>query len=82
MKVIIAVSIVVFALLFFKRYDLYESRNDFDNSYVVVEEGILLERSCISKGKTLDNPFKCVGHNLWGKFLKNNHDYNKEREID
>lgn len=82
MKVIIAISIAVFTLLFFTRYDLYESEGSFSDSYVVVEKGFYLQDSCIAKGEQLDKPYKCIGHNTWGEFRKKNHNYKQERDVE
>ncbi|MYM64202.1 hypothetical protein [Pseudomaricurvus sp. HS19] len=82
MKVIVAISIAVVAFLFVKRYDLYEATDGLASSYEVVEEDFFLKGSCVSKGELLERPFRCVGHNVWGGFVKKNHDYNKEREVD
>ncbi|GAB3096740.1 hypothetical protein G8770_16655 [Aestuariicella hydrocarbonica] len=81
MKVIIAISIAVITLLFFTRYDLYESEDSFSNSYVVVEKGFYLQESCISKGEQLDKPYKCIGYNTWSEFRKKNHNYKQERDV-
>ena len=82
MKAIIAISIIALTLLFFTRYDLYEAEDSITDSYSVVETGFYRMESCIAKGKSLKNPYKCIGHNAWGNLTKKNRDYNKEREID
>lgn len=82
MKVIIAISIVVITLLFVKRYDLYESQDSFSDSYAIVEKGFFLRENCMAKGELLHKPYKCIGYNTWGKLLKKNHNYYKERETE